>query len=350
MPGEALRLKFWEVAPLQRSIGITPFEQIRLSQNMLISEVAERMGWEAADYGELESGDIHASAKTILTFCKAMNCHPLDLYNAEAGPETPLPREILYSLVAMADMPDCDNNARARSLVRLELEHRRAKTMVVANREYFRPFLVAMGYAPDFRSYRAPLYDASRDKEDIGARMIMDLSLFEARMLLEQTHETYQMIEEQTRRDAVGHKELVKQKAGALFGSNGAEAAITGLSALMTQWKDKKALCQAFTKAPVMVGVPLYSDNETNPSQLLNDKHAFFAAVKRHMEFVPLLKTMNTNAQKAEAELQKFVQWLDKPKTRTLLDWYEDCAVLGDFAEHEEPLKRQKSRAQPIPG
>ena len=349
MPQETLRLKFWEVALSHRTNGVTPFETIRTSQNMLISEVAERMGWDAAGYGELETGDFHASTKTILIFCAAMNCHPLDLYNPEAGPETPLPREIFYSLVAMTEMPGYSHNDRARSLARLDLEHRRAKTMVVANRDYFRPFLMAFGYSSDYRSHGKPLYDIARDKEDIGIRMVMDLSLVEAQLRLEQTCENHQMAADSARKNIALNTASMTHKAKALFGTNSADSAIAGLSALMTQSKDKKALYRSFKQTPIIVGVPLQAGCDADSSRTEEDKRKFFQAVERHVEFSSLLKNTDAMAQKSDAELQKFIRWQDSPKTRALLDWYEDCEVLSGYIAASEALTRI-SRAQPIPG
>ena len=109
------------------------------------------------------------------------------------------------------------------------------------------------------------------------------------------------------------------------------------------------ALFRAFKKAPGIVGEIIQSGDDVNPSQLLSDKRVFFHAVKRHVQLEPVLENMNATLRRAEADLRAFIVWQDSAKTRTLLDWYEDCDILDGFAHRAVPAGYLKPGA-PLPG
>jgi transcriptional regulator with XRE-family HTH domain len=351
---EMLRLKFWEVAPSAsaQTASMTPFDRIRNARNIDTGEIAKRMGWEVSDYTKLENGNMRASAETILAFCRAAKCHPLDLYYPEAGAETPLPREIFYSLVAMIEVPGFSDHDRARSQSRLNVEHRRATTMVLANRDYLRPLLTAIGYSPDLKTYRAPLYDTSKNDEGVAVREVIDMSLLENQMLLENDLNTYQAIHERARKAFSVNEKIMLRKAGALFGAQRANAAIAALSGLLDQWDDKKALERAFKQAPDIVGTIIQKGEDINPAQVLGDKRVFFQAVKRHTRQAPLLEEMEAHVREAGERLKSFMRWYESDRTGRLLDWCEDCEILKDFSDQPQPVRKNnlKPGTHSMPG
>lgn len=348
-----LRPKFWEIASASPyATLVTPFAHMRISRDMRLAEVAKRMGWETSDYSELEYGDMDASPETVLAFCRAMKCHPLDLYSPEAGPETPLPREIFYSLVAMVVVPGFSDQDRVRSLLRLDLEHRRAKSMVLENRDCLRPLLASLGYSPDLKTVLAPLYDATEDDEEIGARGIMDRSLLQNQMMLESDRDTYQLLLDREKEAMDTNEKTMICKAAALFGAAKAQGAVERLSALLEKSDDKRSLCRTFMRNPDIVAPILRQDSNINPAQILEDKRAFYDAVECHVEQSRHMNRIEDNLRKADAQLRKFVNWWDNEKTLRLLDWYEDCEILKDFETTPVQIAKSdlKPGTSPMPG
>ncbi|MDB5491976.1 MAG: hypothetical protein JWO78_1825 [Micavibrio sp.] len=347
---ESLHRNFWEIAQKPESFCRTPFAEMRTQKNLEKGDVAALMGWEYSDYAELDYGDMRASPETILTFCRAMKCHPLDLYCPEAGPGMPLPREILYSLIAMVEKPGFSHNDRARSLYRLDREYRSARAMVRENTDDLQPLMLAMGYSPDGQSYRAPLYDDSEDDAEAEGRTLIDASLLESRMLLEEMCDTYKMIYDRRFSEIIKNARIMENKAVVLFGEKNALPAIAELKLLLGQWDDPNALSRAFRKCTDIVAPLIQVGEDINRSQILGDKRVFFQSVQRHLRYTREHEMMSGSVQTSEAALENFLRWQDNPKTRILIDWYESCVVLQEIAEEHPHSKTLRPGPQPAQG
>lgn len=363
LPVEALRPKFWEVSGEKYPDEyMTPFHKARVLEQIADWEMAEKMGMSLEDYNAMEQGLAKPLPMDILTFCESVDCHPLDLYT-EPGGGVPLPQEIFESLLIMLDQQGYEESDLVRAKDRLDVELRNSNTMLENNVNEIAPLLIAMGYAPDMKSFNAPLYhpmDEAQKKQtevkgglftetlidhDSGRpRVYMENCLNAYEIELERKFKIHRRLVAEMTNKFIKTQNAMQSLAVSLFGQEGSEVAVGRMMQVISSVPNRDLLREKFLQNPGIIW-DLTPDNyralQANGSgaQDIRTKAKLFfhaAVLNARNQAIMQNEDFSNPSKNAFREWNQFKLWRGSPRTQRLLDWFENWLVLAGRLKNQD--------------
>ena len=342
------RPQFWKVAPHNRDDHyLTPFQRLRMQNNMPPQDMADYMDLPLGDYTDFENGFVRPDVDHILTFCKAIRSHPLDLYPSTSV-IAPLPPEILQCLLRVMDDSAWDKRDKTRANARLELETRSALSVLKIRAREMMPLWISIGVSPTMQGYNAPFYmpegmvldrGSMSNAEEGLASVLYRLTEDTPRSFLEKCLNAYQLDLERecTERSSImetinkaieKNEKRLENSARVLYGDKGRDGAIKSMLNLIPQC-DRETLREQFNRNPAMI---MALDRIPTPSML---RH-FFDAACASVKYDAMMKRSNPEDRfdAATERLEDFLSWRERPRTRQTLDWFENMCILCYMPDH----------------